>query len=47
MFLDVWPFDYVSLFRRPIRLKKGQLSNTYVEEFKFSSENPKINSPRN
>ena len=40
MFLDVRPFDYVFLFRRPIIL--GQPSNTYVEEFIFSSERPKI-----
>ena len=45
MFLDARPFDYVFLFRRLTRLKEGPTPfNTYVEEFVFSSEKPKINS---
>ena len=42
LFLDGRPFDYVFQFRRPTRLKEGQPSNTYIEEFIFSSERPKL-----
>ena len=53
LFLDAGPFDSLHLSRcrlssleDPHDQKKGQPSNTYVEELIFSIERPKINSQR-